>query len=53
MVDSKFGEGIARGTVPLEKGDGVNVQVRGSRGASRPASEATMLESHRAMASRT
>ena len=27
MVDSKFGEGIARGTVPLEKGDGVNVQV--------------------------
>lgn len=27
VVDSKFGEGIARGTVPLEKGDGVNVQI--------------------------
>ena len=25
VVDSKFGEGIARGTVPLEKGGGVNV----------------------------
>ena len=27
MVDSMFGEGIARGTVPLEKGDRVNVQI--------------------------
>ena len=27
VVDSLFGEGIARGTVPLEKGDGVNVQI--------------------------
>ena len=27
VVDSMFGEGIARGTVPLEKGDGVNVQI--------------------------
>ena len=27
VVNSKFGEGIARGTVPLEKGDGVNVQI--------------------------
>lgn len=27
VVDSKFGEGIARGSVPLEKGDGVNVQI--------------------------
>ena len=25
VVDSMFGEGIARGTVPFEKGDGVNV----------------------------
>ena len=32
MVDSKFGEGIARGTVPLEKGDGVNVQIDRRRG---------------------
>ena len=40
MVNSKFGEGIARGTVPLEKDDGVTR-------ANRPASEATMLESHR------
>ena len=25
VVDVMFGEGVARGTVPLEKGDGVNV----------------------------
>ena len=27
VVDSMFGEGMARGTVPLEKGDRVNVQI--------------------------
>ena len=27
MVDDMFGEGIARGTVPLEHGDGVNVLI--------------------------
>ena len=48
VVNSKFGEGIARGTVPLEKDDGVTATR-----ANRPASEATMLESHRAVASRT
>ena len=26
-VDDIFGEGIARGTVPLERGDGVNVRI--------------------------
>ena len=40
MVDSKFGEGIARGTVPLEKGDGVNVQIDwlGGNNAGKPPS---------------
>ena len=50
MVDSKFGEGIARGTegVLLEN------QRRRRERANRPASEATiMLESHRTVASRT
>ena len=27
VIDSMFGEGIVRGTVPLEKGDGVNVRI--------------------------
>ena len=27
VVDDMFGEGIARGTVPLEHGDGVNVLI--------------------------
>ena len=49
VVDSKFGEGIARGTegVLLEN------QRRRRERANRPASEATMLESHRTVASRT
>ena len=40
VVDSMFGEGIARGTVPLEKGDGVNVQIDwlGGNNAGKPPS---------------
>ena len=29
VVDAMFGQGIARGTIPLEHGDGVNVRIDG------------------------
>ena len=40
VIDAIFGEGIARGTVPLEKGDGVNVRIDwlGMSAACRPRS---------------